>query len=371
MAMGPERWRGEEPGWWGGSLWTATFSLKHESRASIEAKRGRTAVWVKRQNGLQYSFHEACRAAGRGLAKTEQSAWFITLSSSGTERAEGRKQGCQWQGRDSAGSGQWNAVRVFATWGCWGVTWSQTGLTTCQNKGRGMGAHDGASLVAQTVKNRLQCRRPGFDHEAEENLWRTQGWRREVWWSSAHKRQFHSVLSVTLLNEEQKDKHHVRGSVLSSATEKQERACHSCQKEWVQLQRNNFTGGKWIFLQDERAPIASCQKVQLCSFFLRWGARSSWEELPAKMRFPAGAWSQEPAPYQSTWSRPGSCPADPVTETPREEPPWVPASTWATTSQGQGGMKRRKCRLLARWKGNLGNTLVRGHQSVHILSDIV
>lgn len=52
-----------------------------------------------------------------------------------------------------------------------------------------------------------------------------------MWWSSGHKRQFHSVLSVTLLNEERKDKHHVRGSVLSSATERQERACHSCQKE--------------------------------------------------------------------------------------------------------------------------------------------
>lgn len=67
--------------------------MKHESRASVEAKSGRTAVWEKRQNGLQNRFHEACRAAGSGLAKTDQSVWFITLSSSGTERAGGEKAG--------------------------------------------------------------------------------------------------------------------------------------------------------------------------------------------------------------------------------------------------------------------------------------
>ena len=76
MAMGPERWRGEEPGWWGGSLWTATFSLKHESRASVEAERGRT-VWVKRQNGLQNRFHGACCAAESGLAKTERTVSVV------------------------------------------------------------------------------------------------------------------------------------------------------------------------------------------------------------------------------------------------------------------------------------------------------
>ena len=50
-------------------------------------------MWEKRQNGLQNRFHEACRAAGSGLAKTDQSVWFITLSSSGTERAGGEKAG--------------------------------------------------------------------------------------------------------------------------------------------------------------------------------------------------------------------------------------------------------------------------------------
>lgn len=54
---------------------------------------------------------------------------------------------------------------------------------------------------------------------------------------------------VTLVNGEQKDKHHVRGSILISAIERQEGACNSCQKELIQLQRNNFTGEKQGFSQ--------------------------------------------------------------------------------------------------------------------------
>lgn len=61
----------------------------------------------------------------------------------------------------------------------------------------------------------------------------------------------------------------------------------------------------------------------------------------ARTRFPAGAWSQRPAPYQSTWGRPGSCPAEPDTETRREEASRVPGLYMGCNLAGPRGHEKK------------------------------
>lgn len=66
----------------------------------------------------------------------------------------------------------------------------------------------------------------------------------------------------TLLREEQKDKHYIRGSILISATERQGGACNSCQKELYSSRGTTFRAETGIFPQMRGALTVGCHRAQ-------------------------------------------------------------------------------------------------------------